>query len=113
MRDVFRLHTYRLGLMLDREGPEFPNWDQDETAVVERYAEQDPDAVAWELLVAAAGNAELWDTVTPDRHARTGFRSDGAAFTVDSFARYFVHDVVHHVADVVRGNRILDSQRRT
>lgn len=34
---------------------------------------------------------------------RTGFRSDGAAFTIDSFARYMVHDPVHHVHDVEQG----------
>ena len=30
----------------------------------------------------------------------TGFRSDGAAFTVATFARYLVHDPVHHLHDV-------------
>jgi hypothetical protein len=34
---------------------------------------------------------------------RTGDRSDGSSFTVESFARYFLHDPVHHVADVRRG----------
>ena len=41
----------------------------------------------------------------------TGFvnepRSDGVAFTVVSFARYFLHDPVHHLDDVRRGNEIL------
>ena len=32
--------------------------------------------------------------------SRTGRRSDGAAFTVSSFARYFLHDLVHHLHDV-------------
>lgn len=27
-------------------------------------------------------------------------RANGASFTVDSFARYFLHDVVHHLDDV-------------
>jgi hypothetical protein len=36
----------------------------------------------------------------PAQWARTGRRSDGAAFTVESFARYFVHDPVHHLHDV-------------
>ncbi len=32
---------------------------------------------------------------------RTGFRSDGATFTIDTFSRYFIHDVVHHLMDVM------------
>jgi len=32
--------------------------------------------------------------------SRPGFRSDGARFTVESFARYFVHDLAHHLHDV-------------
>ncbi len=42
-----------------------------------------------------------------DQWARTGVRSDGAEFTVDSFARYFIHDPIHHLDDVRRGNEIL------
>ena len=34
-------------------------------------------------------------------------RSDGAAFTIDSFSRYLVHDPVHHVWDVERGYRVI------
>jgi hypothetical protein len=30
----------------------------------------------------------------------TGARSDGAQFTVESFARYFIHDPIHHLYDV-------------
>ena len=111
VRDVFRLYTYRLGLMLDQDGPHFPNWDQDATALADRYDLQDPATVAADLLAAAAENADLWDTVTPDQHARTGFRSDGAAFTIATFGTYFVHDPIHHLDDVARGNAILaDSQ---
>lgn len=42
VRDVFRLFAYRLDLMLTRDDPLFANWDQDATAVTDRYAEQDP-----------------------------------------------------------------------
>jgi hypothetical protein len=45
--------------------------------------------------------------VRPDQWGRVGLRSDGAEFTVDSFARYFVHDPIHHVDDVRRGNLML------
>ena len=53
VRDVFRLFERRLQLMLAEEDPLFANWDQDATAVAERYGEQDPAVVAAELLEAA------------------------------------------------------------
>ena len=39
--------------MLTQDGPQYPNWDQDATAVQDRYAEQDPAAVSAELAAAA------------------------------------------------------------
>ena len=47
-------------------------------------------------------------TIVPDTKdwtwvlQRTGRRSDGAHFTVETFARYFIHDPVHHLYDVTR-----------
>ena len=100
VRDVFRLYDYRLSLMLDQDDPLYPNWDQDVTAVEKRYAEQDPEAVGPDLVRAAQAIAARFDSVTGDQWQRRGRRSDGASFTVDTFARYFLHDVVHHLYDV-------------
>ena len=100
VRDVFRLYDYRLGLMLNQDDPLYPNWDQDATAVQERYSEQDPARVTQELLEAAQTLAERFETVTGDAWDRPGRRSDGARFTVETFARYLVHDPVHHLHDV-------------
>lgn len=66
------------------------------------YDQQDPAVVAPELRDAAAAIADRFDGVTGDQWQRRGRRSDGASFTVDSFARYFLHDVVHHLHDVGR-----------
>jgi hypothetical protein len=63
--------------------------------------------VAEQLVAAAERCAARWDTVQPSDHTRRGFRSDGAVFTVESFARYFLHDPIHHVDDIARGNAIL------
>jgi len=103
VRDVFRLFLVRLDRMLTEDGPHYENWDQDVTAVEERYHEQAPASVAAELTRAAAALAERYDAVEGEQWQRTGFRSDGAAFTVDSFARYLLHDPVHHLWDVRRG----------
>lgn len=100
VRDVFALFAERLQLMLTEVGPHFANWDQDVTAIEDRYADQDPAVVAVELERAGAAVAAGFDAVGEDEWQRTGFRSDGAAFTVASFARYFLHDPLHHLHDV-------------
>src|SRR6478752_4167395 len=83
VRDVFRLCDQRLELMLTRDDPLFPNWDQDATAVADRYAEQDPAEVAAALGQAAAAISASFGRVTEDRYQRSGRRSDGARFTVE------------------------------
>lgn len=100
MRDVFRLFAERLDLMLTQDGPRYANWDQDATAIADDYASQSPEAVAVELTRAGAALADQFDAVEGDQWQRTGHRSDGAEFTVDTFARYFMHDPVHHLWDV-------------
>jgi hypothetical protein len=100
VRDVFRLYDYRLHLMLDEDDPHYPDWDQDVTAIEEGYNEQDPAVVASELQAAADQIANSFEQVHGNQWQRTGKRSDGARFTVESFARYFIHDPIHHLHDV-------------
>lgn len=102
VRDVFRLFLLRLELMLNEDDPMFANWDQDATAIEDHYAEQDPQVVASEINVAAEKLAGAFSAVKDSELGRKGFRSDGAAFTIDSFIRYLVHDPIHHVWDVER-----------
>jgi hypothetical protein len=111
VRDVFRLYDRRLRSMLDTDAPGFDNWDQDATAIDDRYDLQDPATVAGELTEAAEQHARQWDTVRPDQWQRTGVRSDGAEFTVYTFGQYFIHDPIHHLDDVARGNQILDDSQ--
>ena len=100
IRDVYRICDGRLDLMLTQTDPTFANWDQDATALDDAYETQDPAIVAVELHGAATGIADRFDAVTGDEWSRRGSRSDGANFTVESFARYVVHDVTHHLVDV-------------
>jgi DinB superfamily len=110
VRDVYRLYDERLALMLAEDDPGFANWDQDATAVEDRYGEQDPTTVVADLEAAGAALADRFDRVPADGWQRTGTRSDGARFTIDTFARYLVHDPIHHLHDVRQGFAKLDRQ---
>jgi hypothetical protein len=105
VRDVLRIGDQRLAAMLTEDDAMFANWDQDTTAVDDDYAGQDPGAVAVEMAeaaeaVAARLEAVSLEAVSDEAWSRPGRRSDGAHFTVESFARYLVHDPIHHLWDV-------------
>lgn len=100
VRDVCRIMHARLNLMLVLRDPEFANWDQDETAIEQDYNHQDPARVAVELVSAGLALAEAFDQVQDAALSRTGRRSNGSVFTVETLATYFLHDVVHHLWDV-------------
>ncbi len=100
VRDVLRLYRTRLALMVDADDPLFANWDQDATARDERYNEQDPAIVAIELQDAGVALADAFDAIGDDQWQRRGRRSDGASFTIATFAQYMIHDPIHHLWDV-------------
>jgi hypothetical protein len=100
VRDVCRLFLQRLTLMLGEDDPQFANWDQDTTAIEQRYWTQRPAAVAAELRAAADEIADAFAGVAGEQWHRPGRRSNGSLFTVDTFARYFLHDLAHHAWDV-------------
>ncbi len=100
VRDVFQRYEQRLQLMLTQDDPQFPNWDQDRTAVMERYNDQDPAVVAAEIAAAANVLAATFDALEGATWDRRGSRSDGARFDIDRFGRYMIHDPVHHLWDV-------------
>jgi hypothetical protein len=100
VRDVYTLYHERLALMLSEDDPLYPNWDQDATAVEQRYDLQDPRALTRQLRLAGAGLADAFDRVEGEQWRRTGRRSDGARFDIAGFSRYLLHDPVHHLHDV-------------
>ena len=100
VRDVCRLFEERLDLMLTQESPTFADWDQDETAVADRYREQDPARVARELTAAGSSFAAAYAQVPEHGWERTGIRSNGSEFTVLTLGRYGLHDLRHHLWDV-------------
>ena len=100
VRDVFRIFNQRLVLMINEDGPTFANWDQDATAVADGYGTQDAGTVGSELSSAAGELADTIDRLSAEDWTRTGTRSDGAQFTVETLTRYLIHDPVHHLYDV-------------
>jgi hypothetical protein len=99
-RDTCRIFRERLALMLDQDDPVFANWDQDATAVEDRYWAQDPATVARQYDEQATATADAFDAVRDDQWHRPGRRSNGSAFTVETLVIYFLHDVEHHLRDV-------------
>ena len=100
VRDVFELFTQRLGLMLAEDGARFADWDQDQTALEKDYPSADPEAVRTELAEQGAAARDAFAAVPKDAYGRRGLRSNGSEFTVVTLARYFLHDVEHHLHDV-------------
>jgi hypothetical protein len=101
VRDVCIVFGTRLAQMRHAADPRFPDWNQDETALAERYWEQDPTRVADELAQEGERIAGDFATVADDEWQRPGRRSNGSQFTVETLAKYFLHDLVHHAHDVV------------
>ncbi|SDD15669.1 DinB family protein [Auraticoccus monumenti] len=102
VRDVCGVMAERLQLLLTHDDPEYANWDQDATAVAERYAEQDPGRVGEELDAAAERLAGSFAAVRGDAWERPGRRSNGSVFTTWTLGVYALHDLEHHVWDVTR-----------
>ncbi len=100
VRDVFSVMHDRLRLMLLEDDARFANWDQDATAVDDDYAGQRPADVAPALTAAGERLAAAVDAVPADAWGRTGQRSNGSTFTVETLLQYLWHDVAHHLVDV-------------
>jgi len=103
VRDVHLVFAGRVRWMTDVDDPRFDNWDQDAAAVAGGYGEQQPAAVGEALVLAANEAAAAYDAVDGPRWERPGRRSNGSVFTIASLARYHLHDVEHHLADVGAG----------
>jgi DinB superfamily len=100
IRDVCDRYEQRLQAMLTEDDPLFVNWNQDDTAVQQRYWAQRPEQVSAELAASAARINATIRAIAASQYGRPARRSDGAAFTVETLIQYFAHDLVHHAHDV-------------
>ena len=87
-------------MVLATDDPTFATWDQDATAVPERYAEQDPVTVAGELDVAPARLPGQLAAVQPGDRDRPALPSNGSRFTMTTLICWLIPDPVHHAHDV-------------
>ena len=90
----------RVNLIRSQADPVFENWDQDATAISDGYSAQDPAVVSDELSAAAEAAAASFDAVGDGNWQRTGRRSNGSVFTIETLGQYFLHDLTHHLHDV-------------
>ncbi|RWZ82175.1 DinB family protein [Glutamicibacter sp. HZAU] len=98
--EMLEVMTGRFTLMLERDEPEFPNWDQDQAADDGNYNALPSSEVAELLRKNAAGYAAKLEGMDPVQYSRRGLRSNGAAFTVETLNQYAWHDHVHHLWDL-------------
>jgi hypothetical protein len=103
VRDVCAVMTGRLEQILAGGGTgsvRFADWDQDAAAVEGKYWQSDPYVVRGEVETACATAALAFARPKGVQWDWEGLRSDGSPFTALTLARYFVHDLTHHLWDV-------------
>jgi SAM-dependent methyltransferase len=100
VHDVHQIYHERVSRMLAEDDPHFDDWDQDQSSEEGHYSQQLPAIVGPTLVAAAYAMSDLYAAVPPLAWQRRGRRSDGSEFTIESLARYQLHDVVHHLHDV-------------
>jgi hypothetical protein len=107
--DVIDLFQQRIFIMISEDNPTFESWDPDVAAAA--YGSRNPEQAASLLHGASNRLGDVFDSLAMPLWDCTGMRADGAPFTVLSLSRYFMHDNLHHLADVVRNSSSNDTGR--
>lgn len=100
LRDVSEVFRSRVRSMLLHEEPSYEDWDQNRAAADGAYLDLEPARVADELKTAAGDLLRDAAALSEEEFTRTGHRSDGFTFTVESLLQYYLHELVHHWWDV-------------
>lgn len=98
LRDVCNVFRTRIRAMLLHDQPSYEDWDQNLAAAA--YGQLEPVDVADELKNSAGDLLRDVEALTSEEAARTGHRSDGFTFTVETLLQYYLHELVHHWWDV-------------
>ncbi len=99
VRDVLAVFTDRMAQAVVTDGPDFGWWDHEAAVVEEAYNDQDPRAVARELVAQARRMGELLRGLADRSWPRRGTRRAGEEFTVEGMARFALHEAGHHLHD--------------
>jgi hypothetical protein len=107
VRDVLRVQGERVALALAADEPEFAPMGREERVVADAYNDQEPRVVLAELAGAAEELARDFGALTPAQWARTGVYNWPVAEsrTLLWLGRHTVHEVEHHLMDVIRSDR--------
>ncbi len=102
VRDVLRVQRERVLQAQREDEPAFTPMRRDERVVEERYNEQDPDAVAAELRVAADALIATLDELDDAGWMRRGVYNypEPQLRTVEWIAIHTVHELLHHRFDI-------------
>lgn len=104
VRDVLDLFEARTRAMVAEPGVDLPVWDHEAAVTDDDYAAEDPATVAEQIADATSRYAGTLRGLDDQQWQATGSR-DGDVFTVDSLARYALHEAKHHQLDIGRGLR--------
>ena len=100
--DVCDVMSSRLGQIVAGGGQHvrFADWNQDQAAIAAAYWRNERGAVRARVATAFESAAHAYAAPTGDQWSWPAERSNGSRFTADTLARYFVHDIHHHLWDV-------------
>lgn len=98
VRDLLAMTARRLELTIMSSMPALPRWDPLVAAREGHYREQDPTAVAEDILVEATELGRLVQRSGP-RELHRQARWDGRPVTAGDLARHGLHEAEHHLGD--------------
>ena len=102
LRDLYLVFAGRFREILSHDGAQFADWDGEAAAITDRYWTQRAADVAEEIAASAEVVARILEGLSDADWRRTGTRSDGKTFTMLDLARYLLHEVHHHLHDLMR-----------
>jgi hypothetical protein len=104
VRDALNVQRGRVAVALAEDSPVFTPMGRDERAERDRYNDQDPTAVAVEVVTAADRFAAALDELTPLEWERTGIYTwpTTESRSLAWVGRHTLHELHHHTADIDR-----------
>ena len=102
VRDMLRIQRDRVELIQREDDPTLVPMGRDERGIEDRYNEQQPGAVAGELLAAARSLSDVLDTLGRAGWRRTAWYTYPTTElrTVEWIGNHTVHELQHHGRDI-------------